>query len=159
MTCTAGPAPAAQRAVPTRYEGPLHWRKLVQWLHEDAVISQDESQRTIARCSQAESVQHPLVRLASVSMRRVSDQKPLDIGRAALDYARKHYFDVLLVDTAGRLAIDEALMAEIRDLHATLTRLGVPHRYAEWPGAHTWAYWQAHAAESLQFLLGNVAGR
>lgn len=46
-----------------------------------------------------------------------------------------------------------------RDLHATLTRLGVPHDYAEWPGAHTWSYWQAHAAESLLFLLGNVAGR
>jgi len=48
------------------------------------------------------------------------DQKPHDIALAAVDYARKHYFDVLLVDTAGRLAIDEALMAEIRDLHATL---------------------------------------
>lgn len=48
------------------------------------------------------------------------EQKPHDIALAALDYARKHYFDVLLVDTAGRLAIDEALMAEIRDLHATL---------------------------------------
>ena len=48
------------------------------------------------------------------------EQKPHDIALAAIDYARKHYFDVLLVDTAGRLAIDEALMAEIRDLHATL---------------------------------------
>ncbi len=48
------------------------------------------------------------------------DQKPRDIALAAVDYARKHHFDVLLVDTAGRLAIDEALMAEIRDLHATL---------------------------------------
>ncbi len=48
------------------------------------------------------------------------DQKPRDIALAALDHARRHYFDVLLVDTAGRLAIDEALMAEIRDLHATL---------------------------------------
>ncbi len=48
------------------------------------------------------------------------DQKPLDIARAALDHARKHYFDVLLVDTAGRLAIDEALMREIRDLHGVL---------------------------------------
>jgi signal recognition particle subunit SRP54 len=48
------------------------------------------------------------------------DQKPVDIAHAALDYARKHYFDVLLVDTAGRLAIDEALMREIRDLHAEL---------------------------------------
>jgi signal recognition particle subunit SRP54 len=48
------------------------------------------------------------------------DQTPHDIALAALDHARRHYFDVLLVDTAGRLAIDEALMAEIRDLHATL---------------------------------------
>lgn len=48
------------------------------------------------------------------------EQKPLEIARAALDYAKKHYFDVLLVDTAGRLAIDEALMAEIKQLHAAL---------------------------------------
>lgn len=48
------------------------------------------------------------------------EQKPVDIARAALDYAKKHYFDVLLVDTAGRLAIDEALMKEIQDLHGIL---------------------------------------
>jgi len=48
------------------------------------------------------------------------DQKPVDIARAALDYAKKHFFDVLLVDTAGRLAIDETLMQEIRELHAVL---------------------------------------
>ena len=48
------------------------------------------------------------------------DDKPLAIGLAALDYAKKHYFDVLLVDTAGRLAIDEVLMAEIKELHAAL---------------------------------------
>ncbi|MES2226204.1 MAG: signal recognition particle protein [Pseudomonadota bacterium] len=48
------------------------------------------------------------------------DDKPLAIGLAALDYARRHYFDVLLVDTAGRLAIDEALMREISELHAAL---------------------------------------
>ncbi|HTY65083.1 MAG TPA: signal recognition particle protein, partial [Alphaproteobacteria bacterium] len=47
-------------------------------------------------------------------------QKPLDIALAALDYAKKHYHDVLFVDTAGRLAIDEAMMAEVRELHAAL---------------------------------------
>jgi signal recognition particle subunit SRP54 len=47
-------------------------------------------------------------------------QAPRDIALAALDHAKRHYFDVLLVDTAGRLAIDEALMAEIRELHAVL---------------------------------------
>ena len=48
------------------------------------------------------------------------DQQPRQIALAALDHAKRHYFDVLLVDTAGRLAIDEALMAEIRELHAVL---------------------------------------
>ena len=46
--------------------------------------------------------------------------EPLAIAHAALDYARKHFVDVLLVDTAGRLAIDEKLMAEISALHAAL---------------------------------------
>ena len=49
-----------------------------------------------------------------------ADQKPVDIARAALEHAKKQYYDVLLVDTAGRLAIDEALMAEIKALHAAL---------------------------------------
>ena len=48
------------------------------------------------------------------------NQKPNDIALAALDWARRHYFDVVLVDTAGRLGIDEALMQEIKTLHASL---------------------------------------
>ncbi len=47
-------------------------------------------------------------------------QQPADIARAALDHAKRHFFDVLLVDTAGRLAIDEALMREIQQLHQLL---------------------------------------
>jgi len=47
-------------------------------------------------------------------------QKPLDTALAALDHARKHYHDVLLVDTAGRLAIDAPMMREIAELHAAL---------------------------------------
>lgn len=49
-----------------------------------------------------------------------ADQKPVDIARAAVDYAKRHYFDVLLVDTAGRITIDQDMMAEIRDLHGAL---------------------------------------
>ncbi|NLW97958.1 MAG: signal recognition particle protein, partial [Xanthomonadaceae bacterium] len=45
-------------------------------------------------------------------------QKPEDIVRAAIADARKSFADVLIVDTAGRLAIDEAMMAEIKALHA-----------------------------------------
>ena len=47
-------------------------------------------------------------------------QQPVDIARAAVDYAKKHFYDVLMVDTAGRLAIDEAMMNEIKALHAAV---------------------------------------
>jgi signal recognition particle subunit SRP54 len=47
-------------------------------------------------------------------------EKPLDIARRAVEYARTHYLDVLIVDTAGRLAIDEEMMGEIAALHAAL---------------------------------------
>jgi signal recognition particle subunit SRP54 len=49
-----------------------------------------------------------------------ASQKPVDIARAALDHARRHFHDVLIVDTAGRLAIDAAMMNEVRELHAAL---------------------------------------
>ncbi|MFT3960663.1 signal recognition particle protein [Propionivibrio sp.] len=46
--------------------------------------------------------------------------KPVDIARNAVDWAKRHFHDVLLVDTAGRLSIDEAMMKEIAELHAAL---------------------------------------
>ncbi len=50
----------------------------------------------------------------------VAGQRPVDIANAALDHARRHFYDVLMVDSAGRLAIDDQMMAEIRDLHVAL---------------------------------------
>jgi signal recognition particle subunit SRP54 len=48
------------------------------------------------------------------------EERPHDIAVGARPHARTHFHDVLIVDTAGRLAIDEALMREIRELHAVL---------------------------------------
>ncbi len=101
----------------TLHAGPIDWRRMVEWLLADGVISDEEAQRTIARCAQAESAQHPLLRLASVSMRRASDQKPLDIetltqwlaGRAGLDYLR---IDPLKVDVGKVADIMSAAYAE-----------------------------------------------
>ena len=47
-------------------------------------------------------------------------QKPIDIANAAIDHAKKNHFDVLIVDTAGRLHIDEDMMGEIQQLHAAI---------------------------------------
>lgn len=49
-----------------------------------------------------------------------ADQKPIDIATAALQYAKLHFFDVLILDTAGRLGIDEVMMNEIAALHAAV---------------------------------------
>ncbi len=95
----------APSAAPT---GPLDWRSLVQWLQQDGVISATEAQRIHTRCAQAESAQHPMLRLASVAVRRASDDKPMDIelltqwlaGRAQLAYLR---IDPLKVDV-GKVA-------------------------------------------------------
>ena len=92
----------------TPHTGPLDWHQLVRWLQRDGVISEEEATRTIARCSKAESAQHPLVRLASVTMRRASDQKVLDTElltqwlakRCGMDYLR---IDPLKVDV-GKVA-------------------------------------------------------
>jgi len=102
--------------------GPLDWRRLVEWLSEDGVISAAEAQRTIARCAQVQSAQHPLIRLASVSMTRVADGKPLDIetiaqwlaGRAGLGYLR---IDPLKVDV-GKVA--DTMSAVYAERHKVL---------------------------------------
>jgi general secretion pathway protein E len=113
---------AASRTRHPAHAGPLDWRSLVLWLHGDGVISAEEAQRINARCAQAESVQHPLVRLASVSVRRASDGKPLDIelltqwlaGRAGLDYLR---IDPLKVDV-GKVA--DTMSAAYAERHKIL---------------------------------------
>ncbi len=118
MTAVAKPKSLAK----TPHQGPVDWRRLVEWLSEDGVIADDEARRTIARCSQAESAQHPLVRLAAVAMARSSDGKPLDVetltqwlaGRAGLDYLR---IDPLKVDV-GKVA--DTMSAVYAERHRVL---------------------------------------
>ena len=49
-----------------------------------------------------------------------ASQKPADIASQTIDFAKKGYYDVVIFDTAGRLGIDEAMMAEIKALHTQL---------------------------------------
>jgi S-formylglutathione hydrolase FrmB len=52
--------------------------------------------------------------------------------------------------------VDDAFVDQNRALHAELTRLGVAHDYAEWPGAHTWRYWSTHVRESLSWMAQRI---
>ncbi|WP_417596893.1 signal recognition particle protein [Oceanospirillum sp.] len=47
-----------------------------------------------------------------------TDQKPIDIANAAIAHAKIQFFDVVIVDTAGRLHVDDDMMGEIKELHA-----------------------------------------
>ena len=102
--------------------GPLGWRQLVEWLQADGIINAAQAQRTIARYAQAESAQHPLLRLAGLSLRRASDNKLLDVeqltqwlaARCGLDYFR---IDPLKVDVAR---VGEVMSAAYAERHGVL---------------------------------------
>jgi general secretion pathway protein E len=108
--------------------GPLDWRSLVEWLERDAIINATEAQRITARCAQAESMQHPLLRLASVSVRRATDGKALDVEmltqwlarRIGLDYLR---IDPLKIDVSK---IAESMSAAYAERHKVLPVLVTP---------------------------------
>ena len=122
LQSASAPTSSSRKAANVPHLGPLDWRKLVDWLAEDGVISPAEAARTIARCSQVQSAQPPLIRLASVSMTRLADGKPLDIetmaqwlaGRANLNYLR---IDPLKVDV-GKVA--DSMSAIYAERHKVL---------------------------------------
>ena len=121
--------PFPQPIKPVAYQGPLDWRTLVQWLQADGVITAQEAERTVARCSAAESAQAPLVRLANVAMERAADARALDLeeltqyvaGRCGLRYLR---IDPLKVDV-GRVA--DAMSASYAERHRVLPVQVTPH--------------------------------
>ena len=141
--------------------GPLDWRSLVQWLLSDGVIAASEAQRVHTRCSQAESVQHPLVRLAGVAIHRASDNKPLDIealiqwlaGRTGLAYLR---IDPLKVDV-GKVA--DTMSLAYAEHHKILPVQVTPHEVhvatAE-PFLTTWvAEVERQSRRSVRRVLAN----
>ena len=128
-SASRGPvAPVPLRTVPPQAAlelptvGVLDWRRIVDWLRSDSVIAAEEAERTVARCAQAESRQHPLVRLASVAMVRASDGKALDIEmltqylaeRCGIAYVR---IDPLKVDV-GKVA--DTMSASYAERHKVL---------------------------------------
>lgn len=100
----------------------LDWRTLVEWLREDGVISEQEADRTVARCASAHSAQHPVQRLSVVGMARAADGHVLDdqmltewlAQRCGLSYQR---IDPLKVDV-GKVA--EVMSAAYAERHKVL---------------------------------------
>jgi signal recognition particle subunit SRP54 len=94
--------------------------KLSRWLQESArkkvmVVSCD-----VYRPAAIDQLQTLAAEVKTEFFPSSPDQQPVKIAQAALSQARKHFTDVLIVDTAGRLHVDEQMMEEIKQLHQAI---------------------------------------
>jgi signal recognition particle subunit SRP54 len=94
--------------------------KLARWLKETEKKSVMVVSADVYRPAAIEQLQTLAGEVEAEFFPSSGDQKPLAIANAALDQARKQHKDVLIVDTAGRLHVDEQMMGEIKELHAAL---------------------------------------
>ena len=94
--------------------------KLAKWLRETKKKKVLTVSCDVYRPAAIEQLRSVTAQAGADFFASTPEQKPADIAAAALQWARTHYHDVLLVDTAGRLAIDDEMMREIAGLHAQL---------------------------------------
>ncbi len=94
--------------------------KLARWLHERQKKSVSLVSCDVYRPAAIEQLKTLAGEIGADFFPSSPQQSPLDIARAALNHARKRFADVLIVDTAGRLHVDSAMMTEIQQLHQAL---------------------------------------
>ncbi len=94
--------------------------KLARWLKERKKKSVLVASCDIYRPAAIDQLQTLAGDVGAEFFPSSSEQDPVEIARAALEQARKQHMDVLIVDTAGRLHIDEQMMAEIQQVHAAV---------------------------------------
>ena len=95
--------------------------KLARWLKENHKKSVTVASADVYRPAAIEQLSILASEVGADFFPSSSDQKPVDIAQAAVQHARLQNKDVLILDTAGRLHVDDQMMAEIRQLHQALT--------------------------------------
>ena len=94
--------------------------KLARWIRENERKSVLVTSADVYRPAAIEQLKTLSAEVGVEFFPSDPSQDPVDIAKGAMDLARKKYFDVVIVDTAGRLHVDEEMMDEIRRLHATI---------------------------------------
>jgi signal recognition particle subunit SRP54 len=94
--------------------------KLARWLKEDRRKKVLAVSTDVYRPAAIEQLKAVAAQAGAEFFPSATGDKPVDIAARALDHARRHFFDVLVVDTAGRLAIDEQMMQEVAALEERL---------------------------------------
>jgi putative tributyrin esterase len=94
----------------------------------------------------------------AAEMRRIVGPKPAG-GPNDLFVLSERIDRALLPALRIDCGTEDFLLGQNREFHAHLDRLGVAHEYAEYPGAHEWAYWDVHVQEGLAFHARNLGLR
>jgi signal recognition particle subunit SRP54 len=94
--------------------------KLARWLHAELRKKVLLASCDVYRPAAIEQLKTLAIQAGAEFFPSAAAEQPVDIAARALEHARTHYADVLIVDSAGRLAIDEAMMREIGELHGVL---------------------------------------
>jgi signal recognition particle subunit SRP54 len=94
--------------------------KLARWLHTELRKKVLLASCDVYRPAAIEQLKMLAAQAGAEFFPSAAAENPVDIAARALDHARTHYADVLIVDSAGRLAIDAAMMHEIGELHGVL---------------------------------------
>jgi signal recognition particle subunit SRP54 len=94
--------------------------KLARWLKENERRSVTVASADVYRPAAIEQLRTLAGEVGADFFPSDPSQDPVDIAKAALEHARKKYKDVVIIDTAGRLHIDEEMMDEIKRIHAAI---------------------------------------
>ncbi len=94
--------------------------KLARWLKERDRKSVMVASTDVYRPAAIDQLQTLAGEVEAKFFPSQSDQNPVDIARNAIEQAKRDYVDVVIIDTAGRLHIDDDMMTEIKQIHAAI---------------------------------------
>jgi signal recognition particle subunit SRP54 len=94
--------------------------KLAKWLKERQKKSVMVASADVYRPAAIEQLKTLAGEVQAEFFPSSSDQDPVDIAKNAIEQAKKQYIDVVIIDTAGRLHIDDDMMSEIKRIHAAI---------------------------------------
>jgi general secretion pathway protein E len=104
-------------------QGRLEWRLLLQWLHDDGLVGDDEAARIRSRFGAGDSSQHPLIRLGSASLSDARNGRALDTEALTEWLAGKLAMPYLRIDP---LKVDVARVADVMSIRYAETRRALP---------------------------------
>ncbi|MEJ5897780.1 ATPase, T2SS/T4P/T4SS family [Aquabacterium sp. G14] len=116
-------ATASKGSHPTVHRGPLEWRLLLNWLAEDGILTPQDVDTVMQRFAAGTSAQHPLVRLASLGLKRADTGTALELEPLTEWLAQRVKLPYLRIDP---LKVDVARVAEVMSITYAERRKALP---------------------------------